>query len=91
MATAEQDARERADRLRRVLDECEAILDDKAAEPERREVAARWYARLGGIGRPWENAGASVAWSGSAGGHRHTNGGGQSLNQDARYDGWGQP
>ena len=89
MATAEQDARERADRLRRVLDECEAILADESAEPERREVAARWYERLGGIGRPWENAYSLGVFA--QGQQRHTNGGGQSLNQDAHYDGWGTP
>lgn len=89
MATAEQDARERADRLRRVLDECEAVLADGNAEPERRATAEKWLGRLGGIGSLADNAGSMGRYAIPAGSQRHTRGGGQADHQGATYDGWG--
>lgn len=91
MASAGQDARERAHRLRLVLEECERVMGDPSASPERREVAERWHHRLGGIGSLADNAYHSLASAGTRGAERHTNGGGQSLNLDADYDGWGTP
>jgi hypothetical protein len=79
----------RAQRLRTVLDGCEAIMGDPDAEPERREAAERWWRRLGGIGSPADNAYSMGSFV--QGNHRHTNGGGQSLKVEADYDGWGRP
>lgn len=85
--SAADEARERAARLRRVLDECEAILADKDADPERREAAQRWQDRLGGLGPLSEGAygmGASLAHA-----PRHTSGGGNAMRAQMVYDGYG--
>jgi hypothetical protein len=89
MVSAAVEAALQAQRLRKVLAECEAIMGDPNATPERREIAERWYRRLGGVGRPWENAYSFGGSSPAAGHQRHTSGGGQSLQVEANYDGWG--
>lgn len=85
--SAGSEAAERARTLRAVLDECERVLADKDADPERRAVAQKWHDRLGGIGRPHENA---YHLGGGGGFHVHHSGGGQFLADDLRYEGWGR-
>ena len=81
------DVARRAANLRAVLDECERVLGDPTASPERREIAQRWHDRLGGIGSLADNAyGYGLTGGGT---ERHHNGGGLSLRADAVYDGWG--
>lgn len=91
MITAGEEARERARRLRRVLVECEAILADPTADPERQEAARRWHNLLGGVGSLADGAYSMMVNAGTYGGQRHTRGGGQSDHLDADYDGWGAP
>jgi hypothetical protein len=89
MAASEGElARERARRLRRVLDECDRVLHDKDATDEQREVAQRWQDRLGSLGPLAESAYSLGVYRPAAGEQRHTSGGGSSWHDDLVYDGW---